>query len=218
MTRKWPNIPVAIWNDDDTTHRGVDADELRVQREKQLGRPTDEAIKRIFGDLVNDKNLETLRDEMGRFYGTYVERVASSNQAALKEHMQAIVRTSDELWDLLSKPPADWVVELYSWLLPIDDTLSQLHALRVAMRDHLPAPADGVKLWCVVELAGMYERRTGKKATFTNPPLGGDISGEFVDFVRRVSREINIEISLGTIEKAIKARNREIRRAAANKG
>jgi len=210
MTPKRPNIPVAVPIGDDSSTI-VGSEELRAQREKlgQLGRPSIEAIERIFGDLVNDNNREMLRDEMGRFYLAYIEQRTNTtrSQAARKEQLQAISRASDELLHQLSKPPADWVVESCLWLLPIDKIVSQLSALQEAVRENLPAPSNAIKGWCVAELAVVYKRCTGNEPGVSRPPGGGEIYGPFVRFVQSVAREINIEISTGTIEAWWKRRN-----------
>ena len=207
MTRKRPDIPVADWRDDGTS-RIVRADELRAQHDKQIGRPTDEAIKRIFDDRVYGDNLKTLRDEMDRFYRALVERVINTARSRTgKEQMRAIVRASDELLAQLSKPPADWVVEQFLSLLPIGDVQVQLRALSEAVRSKLPASSSAIKRWCVAELAGVYKRCTGDEAGVSRSPMGGEIYGPFVRFVQSAAREINIEISPGTIEAWWKHRN-----------
>jgi hypothetical protein len=55
MTRKRPHIPVATWNDDDSTHRIGDADELRAQHEKhnaKVGRPPRPPAKLSTRDML----------------------------------------------------------------------------------------------------------------------------------------------------------------------
>jgi hypothetical protein len=120
VTRKRSNIPVADWNDDDSTSGIVGADDLCVRRDKQIGRPSDAAIKRIFDNLVTDENRETLRDEMRGFYFSYLEQVANQkqHQAARRRKMHSIARHSAAL------AKANLSGRLGFGLSPVDDNLA----------------------------------------------------------------------------------------------
>jgi hypothetical protein len=211
MSRKRPNIPVAVQNDDGCTIVG--SEELRAQREAgqpfpQGAWPNNDTAARIIGDLVNDNNRSALRRQIHHFRVAYLEYAANKGplHKARKRKLARIARHSKALLELLSNRE-DRLLEYYLFLFSPptrDEALFQLAEIHKAARTPPPAAKNAVKEWCVMRLADIYEQ-LGKRASVKRPGAL-DIGGPFPQFVEAVSKEIGIEISPETIAPALAKR------------
>jgi hypothetical protein len=178
--------------------------------------PADDVVDRL---LVAADSLPPSLDRPALQWSLHeIRRAYLDRSTATKTYRKTRIRTAQDienhaaaLCNLLAKPP-DSLLDFQLWPLASITREGLLSALRelaeTARIVHIPKPSRGIKDWFPKAVRPVYERHFGAAKISRE---GDNLTGPFINFTRRLAREMQFNISEHTIHAALKPKRARVK-------